>query len=134
MKPSVRRLQVTALASALTTALIFGALLSSPASATTNWSVVASVHNTGQDALAITNGEAVKPSKIELKVTAASLVQWSMICYKGSELILTEGKTTFKAAGTVQLKITKAANNCQVATNAQNHGSGKIAVFIEAAR
>ncbi|MGB7103608.1 MAG: hypothetical protein WBD82_03335 [Acidimicrobiales bacterium] len=133
MKRPGRPPRVMALASAAVLTLGCGALLSAPASAGIKWTLLSSGKATGQYALANTNGEVVKPVKIELKVTGASLVQWSMDCFKGSKLIMTKGKSTLKAAGTVQLKITKSANNCQLAANAQNYGAGKITLSIESA-
>src|SRR5580658_6553582 len=102
MRRSRRFLRVAALTSALALTLSYAVLLSSPAGASTNWSVVASGH--GSDALAITNAEVVKPVKVELKVSSASLVQWSVICFKGSNIIATQGMTSLKAAGAVHLR------------------------------
>jgi hypothetical protein len=121
------------LTSALALTLSYGALFNAPASAGTKWKVVASGSTTGLYALANTNAEVVSPVKIELKVTGASLVQWSMDCIKGSKVIPSKGKKSLKAAGTVQLKVTKSANNCQLAANAQNDGTGKITLSIESA-
>jgi hypothetical protein len=120
-----------ALASTLSLTLSCGALFGNPASAATRWSVVASGH--GSDALAVTYGEVVKPVNVELKVSDASVVQWSVICFKGSKILATQGKTSLKAAGTVQLKVTKSANNCQLGANALRSGTGKITLSIESA-
>jgi hypothetical protein len=121
-----------ALSSALALTLSYGALLSSPAGAATKWSVVASGH--GSDALAITNAEVFKPVSVELKVSSASLVQWSVICFKGSKIIATEGKKSLNAPGLVRVTVTKSANNCQLGANALRSGTGMITLYIEAAK
>jgi hypothetical protein len=128
-RPSFR---VVTLASALALTLSYGALFSAPASAGTKWKLVDSGKASGQNALANANGEVLNPKKIEVTVTAASFVQWTVECTKGGKLItLPSGKTTLKGAGSVQLKITKSAANCQLAASAENYGTGTIKLSIE---
>jgi hypothetical protein len=123
---------VVAVAGALALTLSYGAVLSAPASAGTKWKVAASGHSSGQYSLANANTEIQNPVKIEVTVTQASLVQWTIYCTKGGKVItLPAGKTTLKAAGSVQLKITKSASNCQLAANAENDGTGTLNLSIK---
>jgi hypothetical protein len=120
------------LASALALTLSYGAMLSGPASAGTKWKVAASGHSTGQYSLANANTEIQNPVKIEVTVTKASLLQRTIECTKGSKVIaLPSGKKTLTGAGSVPLKITKSASNCQLAANAENDGTGTLKLSIK---
>jgi hypothetical protein len=133
MRPS--RLSTTILVAVLSLSLSGGALAlaTGPAGAATKWKVTSTGKASGQYSLANTNAEILSPVKIELAVNKASLVQWSMDCVKGSKVVATKGKKTFVGAGTMQLKVTKSADNCELAANAQNYGSGTIKISIESA-
>jgi hypothetical protein len=108
------------------------AMASAPASAGTKWKVAASATAKGLDKIAGTNTEILKPVKIEVTVTAASFVQWTIYCHKGGKLImLPSGSKTLTAAGSVQLKFPKSASDCEPSASAENSGTGSIKLSIE---
>ena len=109
-----------------------GLAIAGPAGASTKWKVVAS-GSIKANLVTDANAEIMNPAKIEVSVTGPGLVQWAMICVKGSKQIKTSGKETFTSSGTEQLKVAKSASECEVAANALNEGSGKLTLSIKTA-
>jgi hypothetical protein len=128
------RRSAQSLAAALSLVLGLGVvtLAEFPASASTKWKVAASGKSTGHYSLANANAEILNPVKIEVTVTQAALVQWSVDCTKGTTFIkYPSGKEMVTKAGSVPVKIAKSANSCAVAANAQNYGTGTDELSIE---
>lgn len=122
------------IATVLSLALSAGglALASAPASAGTKWKVAASGTSSGQNTLANANTEIQNPVKIEVTVSKAALVQWTVGCTKnGKYIMLPSGKATFTKAGYAAVKVTKSASNCAIAANAENYGTGTDKLSIK---
>ena len=132
MRSSRHRSGVLATVLSLVVALGGVAMSGTSAGAGTTWKVAASAKSTGQYSLANANTEILNPVKVEVTVTQAALVQWSVDCTKGGKLVkFPSGKEMLKAAGSVHVKIAKSASVCAVAANAQNDGTGTDKLSIE---
>src|ERR1700677_5003826 len=130
MKRSRRSLRILVLVSSLAMPLGYAVFAGTPASAS-SWKVVAKGSNTGADSVANVNAAVPSNVKLEVTVPKPALVQWTFECLKGSKLVKTTGKETLAAAGSVQVKLIKSGNDCQLAGNALNEGSGKITLSIK---
>ena len=100
--------------------------------------VVATGHATGGYAVAETNAQINKPSKVEVTVSSkpelSGLVQWTVGCEKNSKIIPSKSyKKTVKFPAVVKVKFTKASSECSVAANVQLDGTGNVTISLESA-